>query len=327
MAAPVVENRRVSAGTGIEVDPTIVDATRAIEDRVGSALLGKSVQVRLATAALLSGEHLLLNDLPGRGKTTLGAALARVIDGAFGRIQGTPDLLPTDLTGCSIYAQDTGRWTYRPGPLQANVVLVDEVNRITPRTQSALLEAMAEGQLTVDGVTRPIPSPFLVVATMNPAGSVGTFALTAGQLDRFGATLALGPIDRATQRQVLKGGGGPSAVESIEAVLPADLLPELQGYVAGIHVSDLVLDYVLDLCQALQTFGHLSARAARSVVAMARALAVLDGRNYIVPDDVKVLAVPCLAHRLAAEGEPVDTHSADVRSVVDDLAVPDFARS
>lgn len=326
MVRPEVEDHEVSKGAPTEVDAAIVGATRAMAQQVGSVLLGKPAQVRLAVAALLTGEHLLVNDLPGVGKTTLGAALARVVDGAFGRVQGTPDLMPSDLTGCSIYHQATGRWVYRPGPLQANVVLVDEVNRITPRTQSALLEAMAEGQLTVDGVTRPVPRPFLVVATMNPVGSAGTFPLTAGQLDRFGLALSLGPVDRVTQRQVLKGAGGPPALDRIEPVLPADLLPELQDHVAAVHASDLVLDYVLDLCQALGAHGHLSARAPRSMVALARALAVLDGRSYVVPDDVKMLAVPCLAHRLADEGVPVDAHQADVRSVVEELAGPDLAR-
>ncbi len=290
-------------------------------------LLGKAAQVRLAVAALLSGEHLLLNDLPGMGKTTLGAALARVIGGDFGRVQGTPDLLPTDLTGYSVYNQHDGAWTHRPGPLQANVVLVDEVNRITPRTQSALLEAMAEGQVTIDGLTRRLPRPFLVVATMNPAGSAGTFPLTAGQLDRFGLALSLGPVDRATQRLVLRGQGGPPALDHLQPVLPVDLLPELQVYVSEVQVSDLVLDYALDLCQALQPHGHLSARAPRALVALARALALLDGRRYVVPDDVKALAVPCLAHRLAAEGEAIDTRAAEVRAALGELAVPDLLRA
>lgn len=317
----------MSTGARDEVDVTVTSATRALEARVGSVLLGKAPQVRLAVAALLAGEHLLLNDLPGVGKTTLGAALARVIDGELGRVQGTPDLLPTDLTGYSVYHQHSGTWTYRPGPLMAHVVLVDEVNRITPRTQSALLEAMAEGQVTVDGITRRLPRPFLVVATMNPLGSAGTFPLTAGQLDRFGLALSLGPIDRPTQRLVLRGQGGPPALDQVEPVLPADLLPDLQGYVAQVQLSDLVLDYVLDLCQVLERHGHLSARAPGSVVALARALAVLDGRTFVVPDDVKRLAVGCLAHRLAGEGEAIDSRVLDVCAAVDELAVPDLARA
>jgi MoxR-like ATPase len=316
----------VSAGLDVELDPAVVDAARAIEDRVASALLGKATQVRIATAALLSGEHLLLNDLPGVGKTTLGAALAKVVDGVFGRIQGTPDLLPTDLTGCSVFNQGSGRWTYRPGPLLANVVLIDELNRITPRTQSALLQAMAEGHMTVDGVTRPVPRPFLVVATMNPAGSAGTFPLTSGQLDRFGATLALGAADRPTERRVLRGHGGYLAVDRIQAVLPAERLPDMQETIANVHVSDSMLDYVLDVCDALRPTGHISARGPRSILAMARALAVLEGRGYAVPDDVKTLAVPCLAHRLGAEGEPLDSYGPHVQAVLDDVAVPDLSR-
>ena len=316
----------MSAGLDVEVDQAIVDAARAIEERVASALLGKAAQVRIATAALLSGEHLLLNDLPGVGKTTLGAALAKVVDGVFGRIQGTPDLLPTDLTGCSVFNQGTGRWTYRPGPLLANVVLIDELNRITPRAQSALLQAMAEGHMTVDGVTRPVPRPFLVVATMNPAGSAGTFPLTSGQLDRFGATLALGTADRPTERQVLRGQGGYPAVDRIEAVLAVERLPDLQSVIAGVHVSDSMLDYMLDLCEALRPTGHISARGPRSVLAMARALAMLEGRSYAVPDDVKTLAVPCLAHRLVAEGEPLDSRRSIVEAALDEVVVPDLDR-
>ncbi|MGF1595772.1 MAG: AAA family ATPase [Acidimicrobiales bacterium] len=313
----------MSAAGSVELDSRIIDATHALERAIGSALLGKGEQVRLATAALAAGEHLLLNDRPGMGKTTLGAAIARVIDGAFGRIQGTPDLLPTDLTGASVYQQSSETWVFRPGPLLANVVLIDEVNRITPRTQSALLQAMAEDHVTVDGVTRPMPMPFLVVATMNPIGSVGTFALTSGQLDRFGAMLGLGPVERSVERRLLRGEGGAAAVERIEPVIPADLVPELQAWVAQVHCADAVLDYLLDLCEALRTLGHLSTRASHSLLAMARALAVLEGRSYVVPDDVRTLAVPCLSHRLAAEGEPVDRHGPQIRSIVEEFPVPD----
>jgi len=320
-----VDKRAVSAASGVELDNRIVEVACQIEAQLASVLLGKPAQVRLATAALLAGEHLLLNDLPGVGKTTLATALARAVGGSFGRVQGTPDLLPTDLTGASIYHQADDRWVFRPGPLLNNVVLVDEVNRITPRTQSALLQAMAEDRVTVDGITRPLPLPFLVVGTMNPAGSVGTFALTTGQLDRFGLSLGLGPVDRATERRLLRGDGGPAAVGAIEPVLPADLLPELQEVIASVHVSDPVLDYVLDLCDSLRPAGHLSARAARSLLALARALATLDGRGFVIPDDIKSLAVPCLAHRLAPEGDHVDGRSPRVRSVVEELPAPDAA--
>lgn len=313
----------MSAVAGVEMDARIVQATRAIESRIASVLLGKTAQVRMATAALISGQHLLLNDLPGVGKTTLGGSLAKVLDGTFGRVQGTSDLLPADLTGSSVYNQTTGEWTFRPGPLMTNVVLIDELNRITPRTQSALLQAMAEGTSTVDGVTRRVPVPFMVVATMNPLGSAGTFPLTIGQLDRFGATIGLGPVDRETERRLLRGDGGPNAVERLQPVLPADLLPELKAIVSRVHISDVVIDYILDLCEALRPTGHLSTRAGTSIAELAQALAVLDGRGYVLPDDVKALAVPCLAHRLAVEGERVDAHHAQVRTVVEQLAVPD----
>lgn len=305
------------------MDLRIIEVTRAIEDGIAGVLLGKPAQVRIVTAALISGQHLLLNDLPGVGKTTLGAAIAKVIDGSFGRVQGTPDLLPTDLTGSSIYNRSTDVWEFRPGPLLANVVLIDELNRITPRTQSALLQAMAENQLTVEGLTRSMPKPFVVVATMNPAGSAGTFPLTTGQLDRFGATLGLGPVERQVERRLLRGEGGLGALERIKPVLPADLLPELQTVVAAVQCADSVLDYILDLCDEVRSLGHLSARAANALLAMARGLAVLEGRNYVVPDDVKELAVPCLAHRLGAEGDTVDHYDPAIRSRVEDLAVPD----
>lgn len=308
-----------------EMDSRIVAAARALESSLGGVVLGKAAQVRLATAALMSGEHLLVNDLPGVGKTTLAAALAKVVDGSFGRVQGTPDLLPTDLTGSSIFNQAESSWVFRPGPIMANVVLVDELNRITPRSQSALLQAMAEGHTTVDGVTRGVPNPFLVVATMNPIGSAGTFPLTIGQLDRFGAAIGLGPVDRDTERLLLRGEGGPVALESLRPIMPAHLLPRVRAVIDQVHMSDALVEYVLDLCDALRPIGHLSTRAGRSMVALARALAVLDGRSYVIPDDVKALAVPCLAHRLSAEGERIDAHHAQVRSIVEERPIPDAA--
>lgn len=302
--------------------PSLTDAARSFEAALSTVLLGKPNQVRLATAALLSGQHLLLNDLPGVGKTTLGVALAKSIDGSFGRVQGTPDLLPSDLTGVTVYSQRNEEWTFRPGPLFSNVVLVDELNRITPRSQSALLEAMAEGHVTVDGVSRLLPNPFLVVATMNPAGSAGTFPLTAAQLDRFGLVLSLGRPEREIQKQLLRGGGGIGAAEVLKSVMPASTLIGFREHVSRVKVSDPLLDYTLDLCEALRTQGHLSARAPHALLALARVLAVLCGRPYVIPDDIKQLAIPALAHRLGTEGERIDARAPAVLAVLDQVAVP-----
>ncbi len=309
-----------------EVDPHVIEVASRIEEQVASVVLGKRHQVRLACAALLAGHHLLVNDLPGVGKTTLATALASVVGGSMGRIQGTPDLLPTDLTGSSVFHPSDGSWSFRPGPLLSNVVLVDELNRITPRSQSALLEAMAERGVTVDGVTRAVPAPFLVVATMNPISSAGTFPLMASQLDRFGMVLGLGPVDRGTERALLQGRGGRSALDGVGAVIPVEFLPRLQAVVAAVAASDELLDHVLDVCDALRPLGHLSSRASRALLAVSRAHAALDGRRFIVPDDVRLVAPYVLAHRLTVEGEPVDARFGDVVRIVESVPVPPFRR-
>lgn len=321
-AATQTDPHNSSAAQPAKQAASLTDAARAFEAALGTVLLGKPAQVRLATAALLSGQHMLVNDLPGVGKTTLGLALSKTIDGTFGRVQGTPDLLPSDLTGVTVYSQRTEEWTFRPGPVFSNIVLVDELNRITPRSQSALLEAMAEGHVTVDGVTRTLPEPFLVVATMNPAGTAGTFPLTAAQLDRFGLVLSLGRPDREIQKELLRGGGGADACEALNAVMPAHMLISFRKHVSQVTVSEPLLDYTLDLCESLRGQGHLSARAPHALLALARVLAVLAGRPYVVPDDIKQLAIPALAHRLGSEGEQVDARVPAVAAALDHVPVP-----
>ena len=315
----------MDASHGQQAESPASEVATKIEERISSVVLGKDRQVKLITAALLASEHVLLNDLPGVGKTVLATAVSRVVGGTLGRIQGTPDLLTTDVTGVSIYHQSNDRWEYRPGPVVANVVLVDELNRITPRTQSALLEAMAEERVTVDGVGRPLPLPFLVVATMNPVGSIGSFPLVAAQLDRFGVCFGLGLADREVERRMLRGAGGAEVARQLTPVIPADMLLGVQATVADTHVSDGLIEYVLDLCDAIRPMGHLSARAPQALLSMAKAIAVLDGRSFVVPDDIKLLAVPCLAHRLGKEGDPVDAYGPQVRSVVEALPVRDIA--
>jgi len=302
------------------LDPKLINAVGNIEAQLNQVLLGKQPQVRMAVAALISGEHLLFEDVPGVGKTTLARAMAAVIGGEAGRVQGTPDLMPADLTGQAIYNQAQGRRAFRPGPMMANVVLIDELNRVTPRTQSALLEAMAEGSVTVDGVSHPVPRPFLVIATMNPGGDPGSFPLTPAQRDRFGASVGLGPLDRATERAVVSGSGGPASIASIEPEFSPAILDDLRSLVASVHMADRLIDYMLDVCDRLRFYSHVSVRAPKSWMAMAKGLALLDGRDYVVPDNLRAIATSCLTHRIAEED---DVGAASrVRSVVEEIPLP-----
>lgn len=278
--------------------------------RLGAALAhtlrGKPHSIRLATTCVLGGGHLLIDDLPGTGKTLLAKSLAQAMGGDFGRVQCTPDLLPSDLTGTAVFRPDTGSWEFRPGPVVANVVLVDEINRASPRTQAALLEPMEEHQVTVDGETHPLPSPHMVIATQNPLGQIGTFPLPESQLDRFALSLTLGLPGRDAEREIVTGAGGTSVLESVVAVTtPA----ELRGAIADIgrvHVAAAVVEYALDLTDAVRSDGRVtygpSPRASSALVHLARAHAVVAGRTYVTPDDIVALVASCYAHRLSIAG-------------------------
>jgi MoxR-like ATPase len=277
---------------------------RAVVDTLATVVLGKREEIVLVVAGLLGGGHVLLEDVPGVGKTLLAKSLARSVGGTSGRIQGTADLMPADITGVTVYDRARGAWDFHPGPIFHNVVLVDEINRATPRAQSALLEAMAENQVTVDGAAHPLPAPFFVIATQNPYGDVGTFPLVEGQSDRFALLVTLGLPGRDAERALLRGDGGPEALEQLRPVVDGDEVLAAVAEVASAYVNPAVAEYVLDIVEATRSHPDLdhgaSPRAARILLQVAKAYAVIDGRDFVAPDDVKAVAVPVLAHRLGA---------------------------
>jgi len=270
--------------------------------RAGEVVLGKEPQIRLAIACLLARGHLLIEDLPGVGKTTLAHVLAKVLGLHFQRIQFTADLLPADIIGVSIYQLESKDFVFHPGPVFSQLVLADEINRTTPKTQSALLEAMEERQVTADGVTHKLPHPFFVIATQNPHHLIGTFPLPESQLDRFLMRIEMGYPDRAAERALLKGRDRRELVESLQPVISADKLASLQQLVAHVHMADPLLDYVQNLLDATRRAGEftegLSPRAGLSLVAAARAWALLAGRDRVLPEDVQAVAPSVIGHRL-----------------------------
>jgi MoxR-like ATPase len=277
-----------------------------LEANISEVVLGKPEVVRQCVVALLAGEHILLEDVPGVGKTLLGKALARSLSGQFFRIQFTPDLLPGDIIGTSIYDKEKGTFRFLRGPIFANVVLADEINRTTPRTQSALLEALSDRQVTVDGVTHPLPAPFMVIATQNPFEFEGTYPLPESQLDRFLMRISVGYPSRQDELAVLTSHRQGEPVENLEAVVDCEQIERLQHAVRDVAVDESINEYLLDLAEATRTSDDLhvgaSTRAALNLYRAAQALALIEGRDYVVTDDVKRLAVPVLAHRVIPKG-------------------------
>ena len=293
-------------------------------DQLNTVIVGKKAQVQDCVACLLAGGHLLIEDVPGVGKTTLSKTLAKTIGGDFRRVQFTPDLLPTDILGSSIYNPKDGTFEFRQGPVFANVLLADEINRASPKTQSALLEAMEEKQVSVEGATRPLPHPFFVIATQNPQDQLGTFALPESQLDRFLMRISIGYPDRAAERLLLAGSDRRDMVDTLPALLTPHELAELQRQVLAVHTSDALLNYVQDLVDATRSgkwfLQGLSPRAGIALMRAAKAQALISGRDYVAPDDVQAVLPQTIAHRLVPVGDAGRGAVEQVRAMVD--AVP-----
>jgi MoxR-like ATPase len=274
---------------------------------VEQVLLGKTFVVRLGFVALFSEGHLLLEDFPGTGKTSLARAIGQSVSGTSNRIQFTPDLLPGDITGVSVYDQRTGEFDFHSGPVFANIVLADEINRASPKTQAALLEVMEEGQVTVDGETHPVEAPFMVIATQNPIEQAGTYRLPEAQLDRFLLKASIGYPDHASTLRILEGAGVKAHETTVPPIVTADAVLEMAQIARTVHVDPSVNDYVSRLVESTRSATEVrlgvSVRGALALVRASKTLAAASGRHYVVPDDVKSLAEPVLSHRLVLDPE------------------------
>jgi len=294
-------------------------------DRIATIVVGKDDVIRLSVACLLARGHLLIEDIPGVGKTTLAHALARAAGLEFRRVQFTSDLLPGDVIGSSIFHREEQRFVFHPGPLFAQVVLIDEINRATPKTQSALLEAMEERQVTVDGALHRLPEPFFVVATQNPQEQVGTFPLPESQLDRFLMRVSLGLPDRAAERALLRGRDRREMLGEIESALDGGELRAVQDEVAKLHAADALLDYVQELL-AITRQRHrmgLSPRAGLGLLRAAQAWALIGGRDAVLPEDVQAVSESVMAHRLDSPFDPAAPAGRElVREIIRTVAIP-----
>ena len=301
-----------------------------LEANIAKVVLGKADVLRLCMVALLAGEHVLLEDVPGVGKTLVGKALAKSIAAKFCRVQFTPDLLPSDIVGSSVYNAKNSEFHFSPGPIFANVVLADEINRTTPRTQSALLEAMSDAQVSIDGQTHRLPKPFMVIATQNPFEFEGTYPLPESQLDRFLLRISVGYPSREDELQVLAIHRGGEPLENLTPVVDCEQISRLQQAVREVTVEESIYEYVLDIVEATRNSPELhvgvSTRGALCLYRACQSLALIEGRDYVVPDDVKRLAVPVLAHRVITKGYLHGSQRGAIEALiqrfVDDVPVP-----
>ncbi len=307
----------------------LIPIAHRISEAINSVIVGKPETVRLAMAVLLAEGHALIEDVPGVGKTLMAKALARSIDCSVRRVQFTPDLLPSDITGVSAFNQELREFEFKPGPIFANLVLGDEINRASPKTQSALLESMEERQVTVDGVTYTLEAPFMVIATQNPIEMEGTYPLPEAQRDRFTARIAIGYPDAAAELAMLDAHGSHSPLDDLKPVAHASDVRALIAAVRSVHVANQVRQYIIDLCGATRSASALrlgaSPRAALHLLRASRAYAALEDRNFVIPDDVQALALPVLAHRLLPTAEAVvgrDLPDQVLAKIVERLPLP-----
>jgi len=315
----------------LETVPTSLDAQRSAVERaqkaLGRIILGKDEQISLALSCLLARGHLLIEDLPGLGKTMLAQSLARTLGLSFRRIQFTSDLLPADIIGVSVFRQNSGEFEFQPGPVFSQLILADEVNRATPKAQSALLEAMEEFQVSVDGETRPLPEPFFVVATQNPGDQIGTFPLPESQLDRFLMRVAIGYPDEISEREIIAGEDRRLMLDEIEAVAGPETLIELQRSVRKQHVSDPLIDYVQALVRHTRESADIeigmSPRGAQALVAAARARSFIENHAGVYPDDIQAVFASVAGHRLKPAGSTRFRSPSELcQHVLDSVAIP-----